>query len=174
MKGTKMTITETTPRTQQNIGQDFILAGKAIFTLIGRSARFTYRVSMKADPGQAPVYFVGLLTGANNETDYSYLGLLDPVTGYVRLTRKSRMGADAPAVKAIQWALPRIWSKATMPAGFGIMHAGRCGRCGRTLTVPESRWGWPSGRSPRPSSRTCRRKPTRPGPWPGRRRRGRP
>lgn len=134
-----MTITTSTPRSNgHQIGQDFILAGAAIFTLIGATSRFTYRVSRKDEPGRAPVYFVGLLTGANNDTDYTYLGLLDPVTGYTRLTRKSRMGADAPAVKAIQWALPRIWAKATMPPSFGIMHAGKCGRCGRTLTVPES------------------------------------
>lgn len=137
-----MTVDVSTPRTQHQIGQDFILAGRAIFTLIGTSNRFTYQVTRKdPDPGSRytqPTYFVGLLTGSNNESDYSYLGILDPVTGYVRLTKGSRMTPQAPAVKAIQWALPLIWARATMPPSFGIMHVGRCGRCGRTLTVPES------------------------------------
>jgi hypothetical protein len=74
------------------------LAGKAIFTLVGTSSRFTYRVTRK-DPEAGsrytqPTYFVSLLTGSNNETDYSYLGILDPVTGYVRLTKNSRMTAQ--------------------------------------------------------------------------------
>ena len=133
-----MTVDNSTPRVNHQIGQDFILAGRAIFTMVGTTSRFTYQVTKKQDAGQAPVYFVGLLTGSNNETDYSYLGILDPVTGYVRLTRKSRMTPDAPAVKAIQWAMPRIWARATMPPSFGLMHVGKCGRCGRTLTVPES------------------------------------
>ncbi len=137
-----MTITPNSPRTNHSIGQDFILAGAAIFTLVGSSTRFTFRVTRK-DPEAGsrytqPTYFVGLLTGSNNDTDYSYLGLLDPVTGYVRLTKNSRMKLDAPAVKAIQWALPKVWARTPMPPAFAIMHEGRCGRCGRTLTVPES------------------------------------
>lgn len=124
------------------IGRQFILAGRAVFTLVGKSSRFTFRVSRKdPDPGSrwpGSTYFVGLLTGPNNETDYQYLGILDPVTGYVRLTRRSRLALGSPSVRAIQWALPRLWAEASMPPAFGIFHAGRCGRCGRTLTVPES------------------------------------
>jgi len=161
-----MTITTDTPRVNHQIGQDFILAGAAIFTMVGKDTRFTYRVSRKdPEPGSRytqPTYFVGLLTGSNNEADYSYLGILDPLTGYVRLTRNSRMTVDAPAVKAIQWALPRIWARAAMPPAFAIMHVGKCGRCGRTLTVPESiasgigpdcagKMGLATGAGPRPS-----------------------
>lgn len=136
-----MTVTTSTPRTSHQIGQDFITAGAAIFTLIGRATRFTYKVTRKepeAGSRYGATYFVALLTGSNNDTDYSYLGILDAATGTVKLTRGSRMTPDAPAVKAITWALPLIWRKATMPASFAIMHEGRCGRCGRTLTVPES------------------------------------
>ena len=137
-----MTITTDSPRTNHQIGQAFITAGHAIFTLVGTGSRFTYKVNRKdPEPGSRytqPTYFVALLTGSNNETDYSYLGLLDPTTGQVRLTKGSRMTPDAPAVKAITWALPLIFAGKKMPPSFAIMHEGRCGRCGRTLTVPES------------------------------------
>lgn len=132
-----------TPATQalHPVGQAFILGGRAIFTLVGRASRFTFKVTRKdPEPGSrftAPTYFVALLTGANNETDYSYLGILDAATGAVKLTKGSRMTVDAPAVKAIQWAMPKLWA-GTLPAGVQVHHEGRCGRCGRLLTVPES------------------------------------
>lgn len=136
-----MTVDASTPRTSHQIGQEFITAGNATFTLVGRDTRFTFKVTRKepeAGSRYGATYFVALLTGSNNETDYTYLGILDAATGAVKLTKGSRMTPDAPAVKAITWALPLIWRNATMPAAFAIMHEGRCGRCGRVLTVPES------------------------------------
>jgi hypothetical protein len=124
------------------IGTDFITAGRAVFTLVGKASRFTYRVSRKdPEPGSrytTPTFFVSLLSGPDNTADYRYLGILDPVTGYVRLTRGSKLAPSAPSVQAIQWAFPRIWQHAPMPSSFQIHHEGRCGRCGRALTVPES------------------------------------
>lgn len=126
-----------------NIGRDFILAGRATFTMVGNDARYTYRVSRK-DPepgspyGNNPTFFVGLLTGPDNTSDYRYLGICDPDTGYVRLTRNSKLTLSAPAVKAIQWALPKLFAGVTMPPSFSVHHEGHCGRCGRALTVPES------------------------------------
>jgi hypothetical protein len=125
------------------IGADFITAGRAVFTLSGKANRFTYKVTRKdAEPGSRygnqPTFFVSLLNGPDNTSDYCYLGVLDTATGYVRLTKKSRMGIDAPSVKALHWALPKLWAKAPMPPSFEIRHEGKCGRCGRALTVPES------------------------------------
>lgn len=124
------------------IGRDFITAGNATFTISGREHRFTFKCRRKdPEPGSRytqATYFVSLLNGPDNTTDYCYLGILDIVTGYVRLTRGSKLSPSAPSVKAIQWALPRIWAQAPMPPAFEIRHEGRCGRCGRELTVPES------------------------------------
>lgn len=124
------------------IGPDFITAGKATFTISGKDARFTFRVSRKdPEPGSRytqPTYFVGLLSGPDNTSDYRYLGILDPLTGYVRLTRGSKVTHAAPSVKAIQWALPKLWQRVPMPPSFRIHHEGHCGRCGRALTVPTS------------------------------------
>lgn len=113
----------------------FILAGKAIFTLQGRSERYTYRVS-RSDDGRA--IFIGMLTGPDNLADYTYLGMLDERTGRVRLTRASKYTEQSTPVKAIRWALAWIWKAGTIPEPGKLYHAGRCGRCGRTLTVPAS------------------------------------
>jgi Family of unknown function (DUF6011) len=51
--------------------------------------------------------------------------------------QKSRVGREAPSAKAFDWAW-RALTKGTMPANLEVWHEGRCGRCGRKLTVPES------------------------------------
>lgn len=135
-----MTVTTSTPRTSHPVGKDFILAGNATFTLIGKSQRFTFKVE-RADPRQGqpqPPYFVSLLTGSNNETDFSYMGLLVPGSDQVRRTAKSRVTVDSLAMKAINWALPILFRGQALPAPAAVIHEGKCGRCGRKLTTPES------------------------------------
>ena len=109
----------------------YILAGLATFTIRNpqTGTRFTYKVTKTAD--ERPFYFVGCLSGPDNTVDYSYLGVLDH--GKFRLTAKSKAGLDAPSVQAFQW-LTGHWEDARVE----VWHEGRCGRCGKKLTVPES------------------------------------
>ena len=119
----------------------FVLAGKAIFTLQGKDSRYTFKVS-KAEPKPGsqytqPAYFVSLLTGPDNLSDYTYGGLLNVQTGQVRITRASKYTLDSTPIKAFNWAIGRIWRGLPIdPATF--YHIGRCARCGRALTVPSS------------------------------------
>lgn len=113
----------------------FILAGKATFTLEGRESRYTFRVN-KSDDGA--VHFISMLTGPDNTADYTYLGLLMADTGAVYLTRASHYTPKSTPVKALRWALAIIWKGNDLPAPARLMHIGRCGRCGRALTVPSS------------------------------------
>ena len=118
------------------IGREFVTAGHAVFTVANPAGQhFTYRVSTSDDSAR---WFVGVMTGSNNERDYSYHGLLDPATGAVRVTAKSRVSADALSAKVLRWALDVVYGRRSLPAGYAIEHAGACGRCGRTLTEPES------------------------------------
>lgn len=130
------------------IGRDFITAGRAIFTISNETSgeRYTFKVTRK-DPDatsqggqyrQATVWFVALLTGPDNEADYNYMGLLVPTTGQVRLTRASRYLPETKPVKVFNFFIPRIFAGRGLPAGYAVRHEGKCGRCGRTLTVPES------------------------------------
>jgi hypothetical protein len=123
--------------------QAFVLAGNALFTIesVATSTRFTYKVSASKDEGTRAgrgVFFVSLLTGPENNSDYAYLGIIpkdDPMS--FRLTAKSRAGAAAPSVKAFEWFWRQV-SAGRLPASVKVLHHGHCGRCGRTLTVPES------------------------------------
>lgn len=137
----------------------FILAGNAYFTL--RSAktgtRYTYRVRRAesvdtnqknlplpelakvnaAEAVRKPMYFVSLLAGPDNGADYVYLGIIGN-NGCFTLTRKSRMTRVSPPVVAISWTLTKLQNLSVLPNDLEIWHEGRCGRCGRMLTVPES------------------------------------
>lgn len=127
----------------------FMLAGNAYFTL--RSAktgvRYTYRMSLPHKTDETcrfckrrpcdcePNYFVSLLTGPENESDYAYVGLVR--RNEFRLTQASKLNANSLPVRAFSWAFANL-TKNELPETLEIWHEGRCGRCGRKLTVPES------------------------------------
>jgi uncharacterized protein DUF6011 len=116
----------------------FTLAGNATITLesLRTGAHFTYKVRQATDketgeptPG---TYFVSLLNGHDNENDYCYLGMIRQ--GRFGLTKASRAGAEALSVKAFSF----FFGSTELHPELVVHHEGRCGRCGRTLTVPES------------------------------------
>ena len=117
----------------------FMLAGNAICTL--RSAksgtRYTYKIreGKKKVPTDPSIFFVNLLTGPDNTSDYTYLGVIG--NGGFRLTGKSKMKPDSGPVVAFRWAYD-CFAKGTLPASLEVWHSGRCGRCGRLLTDAES------------------------------------
>lgn len=122
-------------------GVRFILAGNAYFTLrsMKTGTRFTYRVA-KPEPQEGKptpdIWFVSLLTGSDNTGDYAYIGMITNTLEF-RLTKKSRFRADAPSVLGFAWFWKRFSMQLETP-NLEIWHEGRCGRCGRKLTVPES------------------------------------
>jgi hypothetical protein len=122
--------------------RDFILAGNAYFTIRSQKTgtRYTYRVSLPRNEDRKKIYpasyFVALLTGPDNEGDYTYLGIIKDLNTF-RLTRASRMTSDSVPVRAFRYIFERLCLK-QLPEDAEIFHEGRCGRCGRKLTVPES------------------------------------
>lgn len=115
--------------------REFVLAGNAHFTLVSlrTNARFTYRVKKAADG--KPLHFCSLLTGPDNEKSYSYFGLIrNDVFEY---GRKAKVAETSLGVQAFAWAIARILATQDVPSAE-FWHEGRCGRCNRLLTVPES------------------------------------
>jgi hypothetical protein len=114
----------------------FLTAGNATVTLVSKvtEARFTYRVRTSED---GRMRFVQLLTGNNNEGDFKYLGHIKIGQEIYYHGRKSKIAFTAPSAKAFDWAW-RALAQNKIPAQLEIWHEGRCGRCGRKLTVPES------------------------------------
>lgn len=133
--------------------REFTLAGKATLTLQSEKtgAHFTYKVRQATDKRtgeQAHRWFVSVLNGPDNEHSFAYIGLLDmgtKRTDYLnpngpvqfRQTAKARFGADTPSVRGFVY----FWNAVSldkMPGCMKVRHDGKCGRCGRKLTTPES------------------------------------
>jgi hypothetical protein len=126
------------------VTKEFVLAGDAIFTVeMPGGGHHTFRVQHVEPSDRWPheTWFVKALTGPDNENSYSYLGKLDPFTGQMATTAKSCWPADALPVRLLNRILARIWCDdhaAYEWHGYKTHHEGRCGRCGRRLTVPKS------------------------------------
>lgn len=117
----------------------FALAGKSTITIeSGRTGtHFTYQIT-KAK-GVPPVYFVSALTGSNNETDYSYIGILTNrgvIDYFFKTTAKTKLADDAPALVAFKWFWQAVRNDNLK--NVVVRHDGNCGKCGRKLTTPES------------------------------------
>ncbi len=112
----------------------FFAGGNAHFTVENPAGeRYTFRVRMARD---GKIYFLSLLTGSDNNTDYTYLAVYQPQDGQVRKTRKSP--SKSQPIEIAQWAFDVVWGRLPLKPGYSILHEGRCCRCGRRLTVPES------------------------------------
>ncbi len=114
----------------------FMLAGNATFTVVSKNSgqRFTYRIRASED---GAVHFVSLLNGADNESSYAYFGYIRREI-FFHGGAKARVSRDAPSAKAFDWLWRCLQSQDHVPRTVEIWHEGRCGRCNRKLTVPES------------------------------------
>jgi hypothetical protein len=117
------------------VALQFILAGRARFTLVSEKTgtRFTYRITQKDE--RSP-HFVSVLTGSDNNHSYTYLGTIFDKKVF-RHGSKSPINSQAPSAKAFAWAWGYL-ARGEMPPSCEVWHEGRCGRCGRALTVPSS------------------------------------
>jgi len=123
------------------LSKDFFFGGNCTFTIKSEKSgeHRTFKIKQaKPNPQFATQnYFVSLLSGPNNESDFTYLGLVDKATGVFRLTKASRMNDTSPAVVILRWFLGHLFTDGLLPNAV-VHHEGKCGCCGRTLTVPES------------------------------------
>ena len=121
--------------------REFVLSpktttGSATFTVVSEKTgtRFTYKI---AGGGEKP-FFVKLLTGSNNTSDYSYLGtIFDDGTKLVP-KRNGSITSNAPSFKALSFTIAMLNNGVEFPSAFSLYHEGKCGKCGRKLTDPES------------------------------------
>ena len=115
--------------------QAFIYAGNARVTLASAQtgARYTYRIKA-SDDGR--VHFVALLNGPDNGASYGYIGYVRNGK-FIHGGHKAKASEAAKSVVAFGWASSHI-HRGKLPPELEVWHEGRCGRCGRTLTVPTS------------------------------------
>lgn len=124
--------------------QRFIEGGNATFTIRNPATgtRFTYRARRPDDaqPGKERPIWMSLMNGPDNEDSFQFIGTTwpaNPGLTPIRQSKKSKVSTEAPSFRALEWVLRNLLSQAHMDK-IEVWHEGRCGRCGRKLTVPES------------------------------------
>jgi hypothetical protein len=136
--------------------REFLFAGQAIFTIVSLKSgmRFTYKVRAKKQDVEELArrtavgevteegfvcHFVNLLHGPDNTTDFAYLGVLRK-PGRFFTTPKSRITQHPASHRALVWFLEALKAERQDVLGkqLEFWHTGRCGVCGRLLTVPAS------------------------------------
>jgi hypothetical protein len=136
-----------------SITKQFVLAGNACFTIevpagttkkdgTAADPHYTFLVERVPASDRFPeAYFIKYLSGPDNTTDFLYVGKLNPTTGQVALTNKSKLPPTSFRFRLLNRVLARVWAgdqEVVEKAGYGLHHEGKCGRCGRRLTVPAS------------------------------------
>lgn len=111
---------------------NFIFAGKCTVTFRNNLSgnRFTFKVEKCKDNDK--LFFIKVLT---NPDQYAYIGTF--MNGNYKHSVKSKIGNDATSVKVFQYVIHKLITK-TLEDFIEIWHEGKCGRCGKKLTVPES------------------------------------
>ena len=116
---------------KHEMGLKFIFGGKSFVTFLNTntSNRFTYKVvKHKTDD----IYFINVLTSPDT---YTFFGTYR--NGQFKHSPKARISAEAQSVKVFQFVIAKL-STNTLSNLIEIYHDGRCGKCGKQLTVPES------------------------------------
>ena len=116
---------------QNDSALNFILAGNATVTFLNTQSknRFTFKVSK---PKDSDVHFVSVLTGPDT---YTFLGSI--FNNNFKSSKKSTIQESAQSFQVFKFVFDRLKTK-NLPDVIEIYHEGKCGRCGRALTVPES------------------------------------
>lgn len=111
---------------------DFIFSGKSLFTCLNTKSgnRFTFKVSKHK---KSEIYFVKVLT---NPDIYEFIGSIYK-DGNFSHSNKSRISRESQSVKVFSYIINHLKSN-TLPEYIEIWHNGKCGMCGKTLTVPQS------------------------------------
>jgi len=110
-----------------------MLAGKATLTIKSKKTgvRYTYRFNRPPGDDPARCVWVRVLTGPDS---YRYLGVLWPDT------MKYHPKGQEPSSRAIAWVIQTLKGRGegALLEDVEVWHEGKCCRCGRQLTTPES------------------------------------
>lgn len=121
----------------------FLWAGNSTVTLVSKKSgkRFTYKIqhAKKQFSETRDDFYISGLFGPDNEHDYKYLGMFDLIGHVFKLTKASIYTESAPSIIMFRWFMTGLFADPErLFEQAELWHEGKCGRCGRKLTVPES------------------------------------
>jgi hypothetical protein len=68
---------------------------------------------------------------------YRYIGMVN-ANGSIKCSAKSEFIPGTKEYDVANWAVQVVFNSKFLKDGYEIRHVGKCGRCGRTLTDPDS------------------------------------
>lgn len=127
---------------------EYVLAGRGRFTIVSvqTGTRFTYKIESPRAPddrsGDPPKYgrpslpplFVKVLMHGSEE--YGFIGFIRGRE--FKHSTKAKVGQDAPSFRSFNWLFQMLIRERLPSEKIEFWHEGKCGKCGRVLTVPES------------------------------------
>jgi len=120
----------------------FLMAGNSTLTLVSKASgtRFTYKVKAKKTEQETELWFVSLLSGPDNTSDYRCIGLMVKSGNSVVFRNTRKVSSSAPSVRGFKWLFETLsaGNHAKVAEQAETWHEGKCGRCNRKLTDPVS------------------------------------
>jgi hypothetical protein len=113
-----------------------IFAGNATITIQSDLNKkwFTFKIKTSKKIKNSP-YFVSVLSGTNNDSDFTYIGTIRDKT--VHLTQKSKVTEKAESFRWFKYFIECV-NSGKIPETMLVYHSTHCSRCGKLLTTPES------------------------------------
>lgn len=127
---------------------NFILGGNSIFTVksLKTGNHLTFKVVNKI---KKSLWYVFVLSGSNNDNDYTYIGYIIPNKLKSSLfqssqnnfeflhSQKSKISNECTSFKTFDYCF-HYWVKNLNAENTEFYHHTRCCKCARLLTTPES------------------------------------
>lgn len=116
-----------------------MFAGKSVLTFKSMKTGKHYTFKIRKSPksfNDDRIFFVSVLRGAENTSDYSYVGMMNRDTKCLIHTRKSRYTTDSTVWKAFEYVFNNLCKGHV--SSVEIYHECSCAKCGRPLTTPTS------------------------------------
>ena len=135
-----------THKLQNSNLKNFIFAGNATFTVLNEATgnRFTFKVRnanyKKSDSKViSNIFYVSVLTGQDNNSAYTFLGtFFGGKNEAYRHSVKSKITVNAGSNKVADWFFNSFLKNPNGYSTIKVYHSGKCGKCGKKLTTPES------------------------------------
>ncbi len=112
--------------------RSFVTAGNATFTVVSKASGEHLTFKVKKGKDETAPHFVSVMTGSDNEKDFTFLGTIFNAETY-RHGRNSKITPEAKSAKAFDWLWKNLDSEK-----MEFLPASQCCRCGRKLTHPTS------------------------------------
>lgn len=117
-----------------------LFAGKSTITFKSKATSKHYTFKIRKAPKafkDERLFFVSVLNGPDNSSDFAYVGMVNSETKYFGTTTRSRYTTESTCFKAFDYTLRHIII-GDYDKTVEVLLSGKCARCGRTLTEPES------------------------------------